>query len=81
METRISLRIDFEDKILAKAVEEALKPDNSDLPNDMEISMTRRGRSITIQVKVLDNLPSLAGTIQEIIQHCEVSLRSITQTL
>ncbi len=81
METRISLKIDLEDATLARAVEEAIKPDNSNLPNSMEIGLTRKGRSITIQVKVLDNLPSLAGTIQEIIQHCEVSLRSISQTL
>jgi len=81
METRISLKIDLEDATLARAVEEAIKPDNSNLPNSMEIDLTRKGRSITIQVKMLDNLPSLAGTIQEIIQHCEVSLRSISQTL
>ncbi len=81
METRISLKIDLEDKALAKAVEEALKPDNFDLPNSMEIHMTREGQIITIQVKVLDNLPNLTGTIQEIIQHCEVSLTSISQTL
>jgi len=81
METRISIRIDFEDKIVAKAVDEALKPDNSNLPNSMEIVMTRNGRSITIQVKMLDNLPSLAGTIQEILEHCELSIRSISQTL
>ena len=81
METRVSLKIDFTNKIVAKAVEEALKPDNSNLPNTMEIAMTRKGRCITIEVKLIDNLPSLAGTINEILQHCEVSIRSISQTL
>lgn len=80
METRVNLKIDFEDRKLAKAVEKSLKPDNLDLPNSMEMAMIRRGGSITIEVKVLDNLPSLAGTLQEVLQHCEVSVRSISQT-
>ncbi|MFQ6011191.1 MAG: KEOPS complex subunit Pcc1 [Nitrososphaerales archaeon] len=79
MESRVSLKIDFENEIAAEAVETALRPDNIDLPDGLDIRMKRMGHSLSIEINVVDNLPSLTGTLQEILQHCEVSARSIAQ--
>lgn len=74
-----TLDVRFRDSKTAKVVDNALSPDNINLPRGMKIAQSRRGKSIKIVVSVdrEESLDTLISTLDEFVAHMQVALNAI----
>ena len=71
------LTFDFDSIKTAQAIDTALSPDNINLPRGMKIVQTRRGKKLTISVKVNDSLQlnTLIATLDEFLAHSDTAVK------
>jgi hypothetical protein len=78
------LKVTFSDKRTATAVEEALSPDNVNLPIGMRIDQKIEGRKIIIKVSTADDLKTpierLISTLDEFLSHIHTATQTIEKT-
>lgn len=58
----------------ARAVLEALEPDNVDFPRDLTMRMENADGAIVLYFEGRDNVGTLVSTIDEVLQHVQVAL-------
>jgi len=74
-----SLQLTFKDVRTAKAVNDALTPDNINLPKGMKINQVRRGSNLTIKVSAdkLDSINSVISTLDELVSHAHTAVQTL----
>lgn len=61
----------------AKAIRNALEPDNVDLPEDLSIDLQDHKDGLTFHLESKGSLKSLISTTDEILEHVQVALGAI----
>jgi hypothetical protein len=66
---------------MARAVDDALSPDNVDLPKGMKIVQRRLGNELSIRVTIQDGdsnqIETLISTLDEFVSHIHASIQAL----
>lgn len=73
------LVVKFRDAETAAAIDTALSPDNVNLPRNMELCQTRRGKTLRVEVSVkqTQSLDTLISTLDELVSHIQATLETL----
>ena len=72
----VHIQLDFESEKEAKRTLLAISPDNSPLPEGLEIECSHENQKINITIHSSRNLESLAATLEDIMSAIDLSLRT-----
>lgn len=77
-----ALTIEFNNAKTAKAVNNALLPDNVNLPRGMKIKQELKGKTVkvTVSVETLDSFPTLISTLDEFVTHIHVAVGALQKS-
>lgn len=81
LKVKLKLKVEASSPELARALYLALKPDNVALPEGLQLDMGLKGRFLKINVEASDRLDSLITTIDEILEHTQLSLETVERTV
>jgi hypothetical protein len=72
----VRIQLEFESEEEAKTTLSAITPDNSPLPEGLEIDCTLEGQQLSIKIQSVRSLESLAATLEDIMSAVDLSLRT-----
>jgi hypothetical protein len=72
----VRIQLEFESEEEAKTTLSAITPDNSPLPEGLEIDCTLEGQQLHIKIQSVRSLESLAATLEDIMSAVDLSLRT-----
>ena len=74
-----TLTVEFNDMRTAKAVNNALLPDNIDIPSGMKIEQALKGRAVrvTVSVENLESVTALISTLDEFVTHMQAAVATL----
>ncbi len=72
----VHIQLDFESEEEAKRTLYAITPDNSPLPEGLEIECSLANQKVNITIQSSRSLESLAATLEDIMSAVDLSLRT-----
>lgn len=72
----VHIQLDFESEQEAKRTLFAISPDNSPLPEGLEIECSHENQKIYVTIRSSRSLESLAATLEDIMSAIDLSLRT-----
>jgi tRNA threonylcarbamoyladenosine modification (KEOPS) complex Pcc1 subunit len=72
----VQIQIDFESEEKARRTLSAISPDNSPLPEGLEIECNLDNQKINVKIRSSRSLESLAATLEDIMSAIDLSLRT-----
>ncbi|MHA1964393.1 MAG: KEOPS complex subunit Pcc1 [Candidatus Thorarchaeota archaeon] len=72
----MQIQIDFESEEKARRTLSAISPDNSPLPEGLEIECNLDNQKINVKIRSSRSLESLAATLEDIMSAIDLSLRT-----
>jgi len=75
LHARISLN--FESPTIAQQLESIISPDNTPLPEGLEITVNTNGAILYINIECTRGIDSFRGTIEDIMGSIDLSLRTM----
>lgn len=77
LKCKIKITIDNISKEKAQAVSKALEPDNIDFPENLSLELENIDNKLVFNFQGQDNMKQLIATIDEVLEHVQVSLKVI----
>lgn len=72
----LHIQLNFESKEDARRTLLAISPDNTPLPEDLEIECSLNDQQVHITIRSSRSLESLAGTVEDIMSAIDLSMRT-----
>ncbi|MFW9832488.1 MAG: KEOPS complex subunit Pcc1 [Candidatus Thorarchaeota archaeon] len=72
----IRIQLEFESEENAETILSAISPDNSPLPEGLEIDCVQAGQILNITIDSSRSLESVAATLEDIMSAIDLSLRT-----
>ena len=72
----VHIQLDFESEKEARRTLLAISPDNSPLPEGLEIECSHENQKVNVTIHSSRNLESLAATLEDIMSAIDLSLRT-----
>jgi tRNA threonylcarbamoyladenosine modification (KEOPS) complex Pcc1 subunit len=72
----VHIQLDFESEEEAERILSAITPDNSPLPEGLEIECSLSNQKVNITIQSSRSLESLASTLEDIMSAIDLSLRT-----
>ncbi|MFW9961985.1 MAG: KEOPS complex subunit Pcc1 [Candidatus Sifarchaeia archaeon] len=72
----VHIRIDFQSEEDARRTHSAISPDNTPLPEGLEIECSLSNQEVNVIIRSSRSLESLAGTLEDIMSAIDLSLRT-----
>jgi len=72
----VHIQLDFESEEEAKRTLSAISPDNSPLPEGLEIECSLDNQQVKIMIRSSRSLESLAATLEDVMSAIDLSLRT-----
>jgi tRNA threonylcarbamoyladenosine modification (KEOPS) complex Pcc1 subunit len=63
----------------AMAIKKALDPDNVDFPKELKLDIKNTDSKLVLNFESKDGIKKLIGTIDEVLEHVQVSLKVIEE--
>jgi len=76
----VHIQLNFESEAEARRTLSAISPDNSPLPEGLEIQCTHDNQEVKITIESSRSLESLAATLEDIMSAIDLSLRTSDTT-
>lgn len=77
LKCKVQITLDNISKEKADAITQALKPDNINFPENLTLDIVNIDNKLVFNFLGLDNMKKLIATIDEVLEHVQVSLRVI----
>lgn len=77
METRVKITIRNITKKKARAIKDALEPDNIDFPDGLSFRIENVDNALVFYFQSMDNMKTLTATIDEVLSHTQMALKVI----
>lgn len=74
---RVKIVIENSSEKIANMIQETLSPDNINFPKDLSLEIKKDGNKIILDFNTLGNIKRLIATIDEVLEHIQVSLKVI----
>lgn len=74
---KVQITIDNISKAKAKTIQRVLEPDNIDFPENLTLQIENVDNELVFTFQSQNNMRSLISTIDEILEHIQVSLKVI----
>lgn len=76
---RVQIRLDNISKKKADAVRKALEPDNINFPKELSLEIENTNKGLIFNFESYDDMKKLIGTVDEVLEHIQVSLGVMKQ--
>ena len=76
---QVQIILDNISKEKAETVKKALEPDNVDFPEGLSLYVENIDNKLVFNFESRDNMKQFIGTIDEVLEHVQVSLKVIEQ--
>ena len=73
----VQLTLNNVSKEEAKAIKDALEPDNIDFPEGLSLYVENIDNKLIFNFKSMKNMKHLVGTVDEVVEHIQVALKVI----
>ncbi len=77
LKCKVQITLNNIPKEKADAINQALKPDNIDFPENLTLEIVNIDNKLVFNFLGLDNMKKLIATIDEVLEHVQVSLKVI----
>lgn len=77
LKCQVQVVIENISKKKAETVRRALEPDNINFPENLTLEIENVDNKLVFNFQSLDNMKKMIGTIDEVLEHVQVSLRVI----
>ncbi len=69
--------IEYEDKRIARAVAEAVSPDNFKTPADLSVVTAQKGKTVLTKISCNDRLPTFVATVEDLLFCASIAEKEI----
>lgn len=78
MKVILTLELRAPDNRVAKAIYEALAPDNVDFPEGLSLTMRQKGNILELKFSSISKIDTLISTVDDVFEACGVGLRGLS---
>ncbi|MCP8308147.1 MAG: hypothetical protein H3Z52_04135 [archaeon] len=79
MKVKVKILIDFKRDEEARTIYSSLKPDNIDLPKELEIDMSVDKKLLIVDFSSINKLETLISTIDDLLTCCQASINTLKE--
>jgi tRNA threonylcarbamoyladenosine modification (KEOPS) complex Pcc1 subunit len=79
MKVKVKILVDFKSDAEERAIYSSLKPDNTNLPEGLDIKMSIDKRLLIIDFSSISKLETLISTIDDLLICCQASVNTLKE--
>jgi hypothetical protein len=79
--TEAEIVLNYEDPALAKAIQEAVSPDNVKTPHGLIVETVRRQRKVISRIECKEKLSTFIATIDDLLSCASIAEKTVQATL